>query len=949
MRLTHLPGAFGALLLALILLPSAPAFASQPFSDVPSTYWAATAIDAMAAQGILEGVGGGLFDPNLPISRQEFATILVRAAGLTPADQGPPFTDVTGGYYLPYIETATGDGLMEPVGPYTFAPTVTLTRLQAADGIIHFLGLQRLAPDFNGASLPYTDASQIPAAQVGEVKVLTDLGVFNGSGGQFLPTSPLTRAELAAIVYRALGVTPAQIAQESALVAANVSVPQDRVVNVGQSVPLFAYVHDSVGNLLPAPVSFTATAGQIQGQTYVATVGGNQTVTAQVAGGSAKGSFGVTVEVPQALSLSTPQTVNQATPVPTVVTVTDSNGGQDPADSGRQITLTVSGPAAQTLTVQDQSGSATTTVTYPSPGTYTLVASSSGLESSTDTITVLGPVAGALSIASLPGSAPAGASLPITVNSTATIPVPVAIQVSGPASFTATTGTANPGSTQVGTLTMTGIGQVTLTVSAPGGAASGSTASISAVSAGTLVPSQSQYTITAGSQGVVTFTVEGAPGDPTGLPVSLTPVAQDGSLGVEHQGTISGGSVSFDVFPTRAGTYQLQVTAPDFTLGQMPTLVVTAGAVKSFAATFAPTSVLPDGSSATLQVALVDAYGNPVSTPLSVSVQEEGSAAGTWAPGATNLSGPGSAGTFTATQSSGTTTFVVSSPQDPTATPQTLIVRDVPAGIAGSLSGQGMWLPYFIWTKTPDQVILQRALAEHATSIYLEVATSNDAGFYGGPGLDDLVQKAHQDGIALYAWVFPNLQNVPADIAFTQSVLGYVSPLGAKPDGLAMDIETNMSPGAVSQYAQAVRQAAGPNTLLIAVTYPPQQRPNYPYAQLGPYVNAFAPMDYWHGHMNNMTYNQVFNYIQTSVETIRAQDGNSATPIAPILQTFDLFYTQGPYNPTYHELEGAIAGAQASGALGVSYYHIMTITPQELQAISDFQFGTMPLNATIAP
>ncbi len=949
MRLTRLPGALAVMALALALLPTAPAAASQPFSDVPSSYWAAIPIDAMAAKGILQGVGGGLFDPNLPISRQEFATILVRAAGMTPADQGPPFSDITGGFYLPYVETAAGNGLMEPTGPYTFSPTATLSRLAAADGIIHFLGLQRLAPDFNGATLPYTDSAQIPASQVGEVKVLTDLGVFNGSGGQFLPASPLTRAELAAIVYRALGVTPAQIAAESAKVASQINLPGNQVVNQGQSVSLFAYVHDATGNLLPAPVTFSATAGQIQGQAYVASVGGNQTVTAQVAGGSASASFGVTVEVPQALSLSSPATVNMQVPVPTTVSVQDANGGTDPADSGRQITLAVSGPASQTVTATDQAGVATTTITYPTPGTYTVVASAQGLTPSTDTITVLGPVAGALSISGLPASAPAGAQIPITVQNTATIPVPVAIAVSGPATFAASTGTANPGSSQIGTLTMTGIGPVTLTVSAPGGADSGSTASVTAVAAGTLVASQSQYTMVAGSQAVVTFTVSGAPGNPDSLPVSLTPVSAAGSLGVKHNGTISSGTVSFDVTPTRAGTYQLQVVAPDFTISQTPTLVVTPGPVAGFAATFAPTSVLAQGASATLQVALVDAYGNPVNTPFSVSVQEQGTAMGTWAPGATSLSGLGSAGTFTATASSGTTTFVVSSPQDPTNTPQTLIVRDVGQGAAASLSGQGLWLPYFVWTATSDSVLLQRALSEHATSIYLEVATSNNNGFFGGPGLDDLVQKAHQDGIALYAWVFPNLQNVPSDIAFTQQVLSYTSPLGAKPDGLAMDIETNMAPSAVSQYAQAVRQAAGPNTLLIAVTYPPQQRPNYPYAALGPYVNAFAPMDYWHGLMNNMSYNQVFNYIQSSIKTIESEDGNASIPVAPILQTFDLYYTEGPYNPTYHELEGAIAAAQANGAIGVSFYHIMSINPQELQAISDFQFGTLPLNSTIAP
>ena len=116
--------------------------AASPFSDVPPSYWGATAIDAMAAKGIVNGVGGGLFLPNARITREELATIFVRAQGLSPTLTGPPFSDVpSSSFYAPYIETATGDGLMQPATATTFDGAADITRADTAVAIIDFLGL----------------------------------------------------------------------------------------------------------------------------------------------------------------------------------------------------------------------------------------------------------------------------------------------------------------------------------------------------------------------------------------------------------------------------------------------------------------------------------------------------------------------------------------------------------------------------------------------------------------------------------------------------------------------------------------------------------------------------------------------------------------------------------------------------------------------------------------
>ncbi|MCL2163979.1 MAG: S-layer homology domain-containing protein, partial [Oscillospiraceae bacterium] len=52
----------------------------NPFGDVEGGTWYTDAVKWAAANGIVSGVGGGLYDPNAPITRQDLAVILARYA-----------------------------------------------------------------------------------------------------------------------------------------------------------------------------------------------------------------------------------------------------------------------------------------------------------------------------------------------------------------------------------------------------------------------------------------------------------------------------------------------------------------------------------------------------------------------------------------------------------------------------------------------------------------------------------------------------------------------------------------------------------------------------------------------------------------------------------------------------------------------------------------------------
>ena len=64
--------------LMVVALALAPAFAAQPFSDVPQDHWAYNAIEKLASQGLIEGYTDGTFKGKRSMTRYEFAVAIAR-------------------------------------------------------------------------------------------------------------------------------------------------------------------------------------------------------------------------------------------------------------------------------------------------------------------------------------------------------------------------------------------------------------------------------------------------------------------------------------------------------------------------------------------------------------------------------------------------------------------------------------------------------------------------------------------------------------------------------------------------------------------------------------------------------------------------------------------------------------------------------------------------------
>ena len=131
---------------------------------------------------------------------QDRQAVLVERAVETFSGSDRPFHDVpAGSWYAGAVSFVHGQGWMTGTAPYVFSPSLTLSRGMAVT-ILH-----RLAGSPAGEGLPFPDVAAEayygPAVAWAAAK-----GVVSGySDGRFAPQDPVTREQLAALLFRFAG------------------------------------------------------------------------------------------------------------------------------------------------------------------------------------------------------------------------------------------------------------------------------------------------------------------------------------------------------------------------------------------------------------------------------------------------------------------------------------------------------------------------------------------------------------------------------------------------------------------------------------------------------------------------------------------------------------------------------------------------------------------------
>lgn len=181
---------------------AAPAVAVSGFSDVPADHPFYAEISWLASQGISTGYADGTFRPTAPVSRAAMAAFLYRFAG-EPAFTAPAvarFSDApVGGPFYPEIMWLASQGISTGYADGTFRPPAAISRAAMAAFLYRVAGSPAFTPP---ATAEFTD---VPTDHpfYAEVSWLAAQAITTGyADGSFRPTASISRAAMAAFMYR---------------------------------------------------------------------------------------------------------------------------------------------------------------------------------------------------------------------------------------------------------------------------------------------------------------------------------------------------------------------------------------------------------------------------------------------------------------------------------------------------------------------------------------------------------------------------------------------------------------------------------------------------------------------------------------------------------------------------------------------------------------------------
>ena len=180
-------------------------------NDVTEDHWSYEAVEYCYQNGIVGGVSATEFGRDLQIRRGDFMLMLYNAVGKPAVTTGCDFTDVSpSDYYYTALSWGQSAGLASGTGNGAYSPNANITREQAFTILrqaMSFLGKE--CPDGSLSVLDqFADKDQIADYAKGHTATLVAQGVVSGKGTGIDPKGNLTRAEMAALLYKLITYTP---------------------------------------------------------------------------------------------------------------------------------------------------------------------------------------------------------------------------------------------------------------------------------------------------------------------------------------------------------------------------------------------------------------------------------------------------------------------------------------------------------------------------------------------------------------------------------------------------------------------------------------------------------------------------------------------------------------------------------------------------------------------
>jgi hypothetical protein len=185
-----------------------------PFEDVKDGDWFCPDVRFVYGHGLFEGTSASpmLFSPYGEMTRGMTVTVLHRLAEEPDTATGDPFSDVPPERYCAKaVAWAKQIGMVDGVGGGLFEPDRVITREETLSVFYRYAKLTGFAGEGTLPAPEFADAADVSVWAEEAVKLTAQNGIVTGKPGNILdPKGQLIRAEFAALLHRFIGATAAQ-------------------------------------------------------------------------------------------------------------------------------------------------------------------------------------------------------------------------------------------------------------------------------------------------------------------------------------------------------------------------------------------------------------------------------------------------------------------------------------------------------------------------------------------------------------------------------------------------------------------------------------------------------------------------------------------------------------------------------------------------------------------
>jgi hypothetical protein len=182
---------------------------SKTFNDI-AAHWAKADIEQLASKMIVNGATDTTFEAERSITRAEFAALVVRSLGLSPAESAAKFSDVkSADWFAGAVGAAVQAGIVDGYEDGSFRPQAQINREELAAMVVRAYefadGKVSIDPAIISKALSkYSDADKIVWGQK-EIAIALSAGLMNGLTDTTLETDgQATRAQAATMLKRFL-------------------------------------------------------------------------------------------------------------------------------------------------------------------------------------------------------------------------------------------------------------------------------------------------------------------------------------------------------------------------------------------------------------------------------------------------------------------------------------------------------------------------------------------------------------------------------------------------------------------------------------------------------------------------------------------------------------------------------------------------------------------------